>query len=178
MSIVNDSSRRLGGRGGGGGGGGVGPREDLLKGFGRRAADTLGLVVGGPLEGRLGRSGLGPVLAQGDRGGCANGHIRVIQGIPQRRDNPPGRRTAAGQRLHGVVTRKGRCILQRLDQFIHGARGRRTQLGQSAGGLCAQPPRVLVEAWNGEPPVGGEAESLLEPLGFRREALALVWDGL
>ena len=47
-----------------------------------------------------------------------------------------------------------------------------------AGGLCAQPPRVLVEAWNGEPPVGGEAESLLEPLGFRREALALVWDGL
>ncbi|MBN1401338.1 MAG: hypothetical protein JXA74_10910, partial [Anaerolineae bacterium] len=46
------------------------------------------------------------------------------------------------------------------------------------GGLCAQPPRVLVASWNGVSPLGSEAEALLTSLGFRREALTMVWDGL
>jgi ATP-dependent Lhr-like helicase len=47
-----------------------------------------------------------------------------------------------------------------------------------AGGLCAQPRRVLVETWNGSAASGSQAQALLEDLGFRREPPALVWDGL
>ena len=46
------------------------------------------------------------------------------------------------------------------------------------GGLCSQPRRLLVEKWDGKPPLGGAGESLLEGLGFRRESLMMVWDGL
>ena len=46
------------------------------------------------------------------------------------------------------------------------------------GGLCVRPRRVLVETWNGAPPIGGEAQPLLASLGFRREVSAMVWDGL
>jgi len=46
------------------------------------------------------------------------------------------------------------------------------------GGLCAQPRRVVVKTWNGEPPVGSSIQSLLEGLGFRREPPAMVWDGM
>ena len=42
----------------------------------------------------------------------------------------------------------------------------------------ALPTRVLVSTWNGAPPVGGEGQALLEGLGFRREVLDMVWDGL
>jgi ATP-dependent Lhr-like helicase len=45
------------------------------------------------------------------------------------------------------------------------------------GGLASQPRRVLVSLWNGAPPLGTPAQTLLEPLGFRREPPALVWDG-
>ncbi len=46
------------------------------------------------------------------------------------------------------------------------------------GGLATRPTRVLVNAWNGASPLEGGTQALLEGLGFRREALALVWDGL
>jgi ATP-dependent Lhr-like helicase len=46
------------------------------------------------------------------------------------------------------------------------------------GGLCAQPRRVLVRAWNGASPLEGDAQWLLERLGFRREPPAMLWDGL
>ena len=46
------------------------------------------------------------------------------------------------------------------------------------GGLCSQPRRVLVRTWNGASPLEGEAQWLLERLGFRREPPAMVWDGL
>jgi hypothetical protein len=46
------------------------------------------------------------------------------------------------------------------------------------GGLCARPRRVLVRAWNGVPPIGSPGQPVLELLGFRREAPAMVWDGL
>ena len=46
------------------------------------------------------------------------------------------------------------------------------------GGLCAQPRRLAVRSWNGAPPIGSEAQPLLEGLGFRRESPAMVWDGI
>ncbi|MBC7234211.1 MAG: DEAD/DEAH box helicase [Chloroflexi bacterium] len=46
------------------------------------------------------------------------------------------------------------------------------------GGLCAHPRRVLVQEWNGAPPIGTAMQPLLESLGFRRESPAMVWDGL
>lgn len=46
------------------------------------------------------------------------------------------------------------------------------------GGLCAQPKRVLVRAWNGGSPLDSDASWLLERLGFRREPPGMVWDGL
>lgn len=46
------------------------------------------------------------------------------------------------------------------------------------GGLCGESRRLRVATWNGEPPVGAAAQSLLESLGFRRETPAMVWDGM
>lgn len=46
------------------------------------------------------------------------------------------------------------------------------------GGLAVRPTRVLVQTWNGRSPLEEPAQRLLAPLGFRREALSLVWDGL
>lgn len=46
------------------------------------------------------------------------------------------------------------------------------------GGLATRPTRVLVHTWNGGSPLEEPVQGLLAPLGFRREALALVWDGL
>ena len=45
-------------------------------------------------------------------------------------------------------------------------------------GICSLPRRVVVSTWDGAPPLGGEGQSLLETLRFRREALDMVWDGL
>ncbi len=46
------------------------------------------------------------------------------------------------------------------------------------GGLATRPTRVLVNTWNGDSPQEGRIQALLISLGFRREALAMVWDGL
>ncbi len=46
------------------------------------------------------------------------------------------------------------------------------------GGLCHRPRRVLVEAWDEQPPQDGPGEAILRGLGFRREGLAMIWDGL
>ncbi len=46
------------------------------------------------------------------------------------------------------------------------------------GGLCSRPRRVLVASWNGDPPIGGPIQPLLERMGFRREPPAMVWDGI
>jgi hypothetical protein len=37
---------------------------------------------------------------------------------------------------------------------------------------------VLVNTWNGEPPIGSGIQPLLEGLRFRREPPAMVWDGM
>ena len=44
------------------------------------------------------------------------------------------------------------------------------------GGICTQPTRVPVHTWNGEPPVGGPAQPLLERVGFRRDTPSMVWE--
>ncbi len=46
------------------------------------------------------------------------------------------------------------------------------------GGLATRPTRVLVNSWDGASPLEERTQALLAGLGFRREALALVWDGL
>jgi len=46
------------------------------------------------------------------------------------------------------------------------------------GGLCSAPRRVVAETWNGQRAAGSAGEPLLASLGFRREALAMTWDGL
>jgi ATP-dependent Lhr-like helicase len=46
------------------------------------------------------------------------------------------------------------------------------------GGLCANPRRVLVNTWNGEPPQNTAARDMLRRLGFRHEPPGMVWDGL
>jgi len=46
------------------------------------------------------------------------------------------------------------------------------------GALCHRPRRVVVRSWNGQPPTESHARELLEGLGFRRETLFMVWDGL
>ncbi|NLD45050.1 MAG: hypothetical protein GX657_16335, partial [Chloroflexi bacterium] len=45
------------------------------------------------------------------------------------------------------------------------------------GGLCTRPTRVLVNTWNGTPPIGSAAQPLLERAGFRRDTPAMVWEG-
>lgn len=59
--------------------------------------------------------------------------------------------------------------------LLQGVRLFLTHIAES-GDLAPSPYRVLVEAWNGEPPIGGPGESLLTALGFRREAPNMVWD--
>ncbi len=44
------------------------------------------------------------------------------------------------------------------------------------GGLCTRPTRVLVNTWNGGPPIGSAVQPLLERAGFRRETPAMVWE--
>lgn len=46
------------------------------------------------------------------------------------------------------------------------------------GGIATRPRRVFVRSWNGLSPLEPTVQALLAPLGFRREALYLVWDGL
>ncbi|NLV75145.1 MAG: hypothetical protein GXY52_10785 [Chloroflexi bacterium] len=43
---------------------------------------------------------------------------------------------------------------------------------------CAALPRLLrIAQWNGAPPLGQPIQLVLETLGFRRDALDIVWDG-
>jgi ATP-dependent helicase Lhr and Lhr-like helicase len=47
-----------------------------------------------------------------------------------------------------------------------------------SGGLATRPTRLLVNSWNGDSPLEQPVQSMLALLGFRRDALAMVWDGL
>ncbi len=47
-----------------------------------------------------------------------------------------------------------------------------------SGGLATRPTRLLVHRWNGASPLEAPVQAMLASLGFRRDALAMVWDGL
>lgn len=44
------------------------------------------------------------------------------------------------------------------------------------GGLASRPRRITLTMWDGQPVLDSSAATLLESLGFRREALAMVWE--